>query len=487
MLNRHPNLFLSLALLGTLSLGSIQGQRVDHLRDSELFYRWIISAATQIWVHEGRLTGYDDGTSKFKDKELFTAIVERVEGEFPETALMDDDFDENGDPLPQLVRVVRDQLYDDILWDLANGPLLASERTDFLQYRLDRKLFSVGSQFSVGDLYAEDSSLYSNVNVGNLFFGFRKVAANLIWLQVDKFWHSGQIHRMIPSMKTTVALDPNFVDAYLLGAWHMSYNITAQLPVTPPDARKWNDRYKAFVGKREEFYYLGADFLKDGINKNPRDYRLYFDVGYAIYYQKIEDYKNAVLYLAAAVRHPHERWVPRMLNLALEKNHQFADAIAGWERYLLDYPDNSVAPRRIIINRGLLHEQNGDRLTARVAELKEEKRIDEADGLRAQAKEEYGKARAIWDELAFGTEDPFAEARLLRLNAVDNVARGRYYEAITELQEARWKSLQHFDEFSDTIMDIKEIAGMQLSLSEKMQRDRQLKEQELLARTPAAQ
>ena len=38
------------------------------------------------------------------------------------------------------------------------------------------------------------------------------------------------MHRMLPLMKTCVTLDPGFVDAYLLGAWHMAYNATASMP-----------------------------------------------------------------------------------------------------------------------------------------------------------------------------------------------------------------------------------------------------------------
>ena len=93
----------------------------------------------------------------------------------------------------------------------------------------------------------------------------------------------------------------------------MAYNITAKLEATPEPEKKWSEKYKRRLGRKEEWYHIAADFLKDGIRKNPRNYKLYFELGYGIYDQKVRDYTNAVRYMDAALDHPHERWVPRML------------------------------------------------------------------------------------------------------------------------------------------------------------------------------
>lgn len=473
-MRRHPNIVIGLIFAAVLAVGAIQGQRVDNLREAEAFYRWIINAATQARL--GNLEDEYESEEEYKDEELFQAVAEVMEYELPGTPPLT----EEGDIPPQIIRSVRDGIHDKEIWQAARSDALAEQRRNFLEYRRNEELYTLGTQFGVSDLYASDA----NVNIANLFFGFRKVAANFVWLQVDKFWHAGQVHRMIPSMRTTVALDPNFVDAYLLGAWHMAYNITAQLPVTPPRAREWNPKYKAWLGKRETYYYLATDFLKDGIRKNPRDYRLYFDLGYAVYYQKIKDYENAVRYLSEAVRYPHERWVPRMLNISLQKNGQYADAIAGWERYLERFPGNATAIRHIKINTGLLHERNAETLQRQAATLEEEGKLQEAAEKRDQAEQQIQQAREIWRSLDQGQGDVFAKARLLRLEALDFAEEDRYLEAVASLDEGRWASGEHFEEFSDLIIELKQKGDVPLSLSEKLAVDRKKREQELLERTP---
>lgn len=483
-MKKFPNLVLAALFVLGMSLGAIQGRNLSQTRDSEAFYRWIINAATQVQLGN-ELEPADVAAPDrelYQDRELFDAVADRLEGEFPEPAVIDEPV-ADAEPMSQLARLVPEGDQDQVLWGFVTGEELADLRTDFLTLRRERKLATLGTQLSAADLYSDDAALYSNVNLGNLFFGFRKVAANFVWLQVDKFWHAGQVHRMIPSMRTTVALDPSFVEAYLLGAWHMAYNVTAQLPVTPPDALEWDPVHEDFVGPRESYYYIAADFLLDGTYKNPREHRLFFDLGYAVYYQKLARYDRAVTYLARAVRLPHDRWVPRMLNMALEKNDQYADAIAGWERYAEQYPDNISAPRRIEINKGLLFEQNAERLRARASEIESDNET-EAKRLRAQAEDEEKKARAVWEELNFGGVDPFAKARLLYMDAKKLHAEKRYIEAVLKLEEARMLSAEHFDKFSDYIIDIKLEGGYPpLTLSEKLALDRRKAMEDLKVRT----
>src|SRR5690606_4545643 len=112
-------------------------------------------------------------------------------------------------------------------------------------------------------------------------------AANLVWLEVDRYWHKGQMHRMLPLMKTCVTLDPEFIDAYLLGAWHMAYNATASMSDTAWELRNYDALHEAWIGDKERYYFYGVDFLKDGIRKNPRNYKLYFDLGFSIYEIKL--------------------------------------------------------------------------------------------------------------------------------------------------------------------------------------------------------
>ncbi len=56
--------------------------------------------------------------------------------------------------------------------------------------------------------------------------GFRQVVAGLLWVRADSFFHSGNYDAILPLIRVITRLDPNFLDAYATGAWHLTYNFT---------------------------------------------------------------------------------------------------------------------------------------------------------------------------------------------------------------------------------------------------------------------
>lgn len=450
-MQKLPNFVLGLLFLGFLSLAVVQGRYVDHLRESDMFYRWVISSANQVRLF-GRLIDYtqEEEQQNLQDVPLYDKLVQAID----RASDLPDAEDAAGNT--KLERVVsasaaEDSPLDEKLWDMARGSQLAEERQAFLVAFRNKQLASVGTLPGLRDYYNSGTT----VSLGNMFFGFRKMAANLLWLQVDSFWHKGMLHRMVPLMQTSVMLDPEFVDAFLLGAWHLAYNATAQMKDTPEPLKVYYPQYQARLGAKERYYYQGIDFLKDGIRKNPRNYKLYFDLGYAIYQVKLNDYANAVKYLSEAIRHKHDKWVPRTLYLALQKNGQYAEAKAGWERYLREVdPNNANAPRFIRTNEALMLERRAE--DAR-------KKGDEA-----QAKALQEQAHAIWSELVETEKDPYALVRLRRMDALDLARQNRHHEAVALLDQARYESPDNFDEISDLMIKIKQEGKLPLYLSEKL-------------------
>lgn len=353
-----------------------------------------------------------------------------------------------------------DEQYSDLVFKLAAGDVLAKQREEFLEYSRDRKISSVASEFDPSAAYSEGA----NVSLANIFFGFRKVAANFVWLQVDRYWHQGMEQRMIPLMKMCTWLDPTFVDAFQLAAWHIAYNMTAKLPDTPEPLKQWNEKYKARIGEKELYYYIAIDFLEDGIRKNPRNYKLYFDLGYAIYNLKMKDYDKAVTYLTEAVRYPHEVWVPRMLNRSLEEAGRYEQALAGWETYLKRNPDNLTAPAFIVRNKARIKEKQAN-------EAAERARIATDPQAAALAKAEAEKLRdeaiKIYDSMSQPTEDPFAVGRIMKIKADRLMEQGLYLEAAALLQNARWKNPSMWDEATDLMIEAKVKGNVPLDLSEK--------------------
>lgn len=447
-MKRNSHIALVIALLASLALGSLQGCHLRHLREAEAFYRWLLAAAT----HE-RL--FKDTSDEFGDAELFNAVARKIE---PDIADWEVDEDEVEEGVSALGRVAGDRHHDRGLWNIARSKVLQEERVRFLQLARERKL-----SYARNIDYAEAQA--GGVNLFNLFFGFRKLAANFVWLQVDRYWHQGMMYRMIPLMKSCVLLDPNFIDAYLLGAWHLSYNATAKMPDTPPALKKWHPKYQVCLGEKELYHYLAVDFLKDGISNNPRNYKLYFDLGFAIYKNKLNDPPNAVLYLREAVRQPHDRWVPRQLYHCLELNGQYAESLAGWQDYMQRFPGTEtamdVAPRFIQRNTALIYEQRAEEASEAAQSAANP---DEAEALRMEAAENQQRAIEIWRAMS---DEPFAMYRLARIQAMAMVKEKRFMEAVALLDKARWENPSNFDDASDLMIDIKLEGGLPLSVSEK--------------------
>ncbi len=466
-MRRFPNIGLALVFAVTVAIGAFQGGRLDRMREAERFYRWVLAATTQsrFWADLSAESSAETPEEKaarerMMDSQLFESILQATDPVLPDTPLAKEDYDSQGNPMRKLVRFARDDANDKAIYDLCAGPVLKDQRADFLKFSREKRLLSVSSEFDPNAVYAQGAG----VSLGNIFFGFRKLAANFVWLQVDKYWHQGYEQRMLPLMKTSVTLDPNFVDAFLLGAWHLAYNKTAGMADTPWPVRQWSERFQAWVGDKELYLFEAVDFLKDGIRKNPRNYRLFFDLGYGIYNQKMKDYGKAVLYLSEAVLRRHDKWVPRMLYHSMTANGQYGDALAGWQDYLKRNPQDETAPRFIAKNQGLLAEKRYEDLMEQAAQATDPAQAEQFKTEAAKARQE---AEAIWNGPMMDS-DPYALGRIMRMKAKDLLRNGDYIEAVAILENARWKSNDFWDEASEMIIDTKGKAGIPLSTSEKM-------------------
>jgi tetratricopeptide (TPR) repeat protein len=68
---------------------------------------------------------------------------------------------------------------------------------------------------------------------GNLVLGgFRGIAADLLWLNIEDFWHKGQHYKMLPLFDSVSWLQPQYITVWAVGGWHMTYNIFANVDRT---------------------------------------------------------------------------------------------------------------------------------------------------------------------------------------------------------------------------------------------------------------
>ncbi|MBM3290253.1 MAG: hypothetical protein FJY92_08895, partial [Candidatus Hydrogenedentes bacterium] len=537
-MKKSPNFVVPFIALVALALGSLQGQRLQHLNECERLYRWMVSASTQmrLFGDPGKPPPGED-PAKYLDTELFAKLVELTDGRLPDIPVADTDYDKNTrKPFPKIVRYTaaphteeavkpgetrqsgaeeeeragqegiqtiyteEQRQRDQALWALAQSADAGALRKELWAAHRDGRVAAFGTQLGVAGLYQERGT---RISLANMFFGFRKMAANLVWLEVDRFWHKGQMHRMLPLMKTCVTLDPEFIEAYLLGSWHMAYNATASLSDTPWELRTYEPLNENWSGDKERYYFYGVNFLKDGIRKNPRNYKLYFDLGYAIYEVKLDNHVDAIKYLAEAIRLDHDRWVRRQLYRIKGVDGRLEESKAGWEDYLSQWPENLVAPRFIKLMDGEILDRDSDyagekaRAAERLAERAKARGdaaaaadwIAKAAHAHAAEKELFAKTKAFWDTLnaAISSEpeaDTYAQARSLRIEAAELRSQGRYDEAVAAIDQARWKSAEFWEAGTDLLMQYKQEGGLPLFLTDRSYLERKASEAEYTRHLP---
>jgi tetratricopeptide (TPR) repeat protein len=159
--------------------------------------------------------------------------------------------------------------------------------------------------------------------------GFRPMAANLLWLKADQYWHMGASGwwRMVPVLQTICELDPHFIDAWSTFGWHCAWNIYADAP--PEDKPKW--------------VQTGIDIYKRGIRFNPDKYDLYKDLAW-LYHDKLKDYDRAIPAWQETLKQPDApMYVRHMLAHCYEITWQVDKAIATWKECLRIDPKDHVA------------------------------------------------------------------------------------------------------------------------------------------------
>lgn len=169
--------------------------------------------------------------------------------------------------------------------------------------------------------------------LGLAFAGFREMAAGLLWVRADEFFHTGNYEALMPIFRMVTWLDPHQIIVYATGAWHLDYNFT--------DSYARSDR---------RYIPASISLLEEGIANNPRGYELYFELAWTHYYQKIKDYDKAVEWAEKAVQLPaidpntgreidRPLFVDRMLAHMYEKAGRLDDTDRQWRETLAKYKE----------------------------------------------------------------------------------------------------------------------------------------------------
>lgn len=173
-----------------------------------------------------------------------------------------------------------------------------------LQLRIDtyRERYKPGGTASFGYISREV--------LATALMGLREVAASLLWLKIEDYFHSGEHEKIAPLIRIITWLDPHFIEAYSSGAWQLAWN-----------SEDWR------------LIPSAVEFLNEGIKNNPDKYELYADLGW-LYYDKVKDYDKAIEWYKRATALPSPPPVKRMLAHSYERAGKIDEAIKIWKELI---------------------------------------------------------------------------------------------------------------------------------------------------------
>jgi hypothetical protein len=143
--------------------------------------------------------------------------------------------------------------------------------------------------------------------------GFREMIAGILWVRADSFFETGNYDAILPIVRLVTWLDPNQIDVYATGMWHIGYNFT--------DEKQRSDR---------RYLPSALSLGMEGSKTNSNTYELFFETGW-LWYHKIDDsYPNAVKWFEDAQKRKDMDLIPARKNVlgnAYLRNGQVQEAL----------------------------------------------------------------------------------------------------------------------------------------------------------------
>jgi tetratricopeptide (TPR) repeat protein len=146
--------------------------------------------------------------------------------------------------------------------------------------------------------------------------GFREMIAGILWVRADSFFDTGNYDAILPIIRLVTLLDPQEIDVYATGMWHIGYNFT--------DEEQRSDRR----------YIPSALALgKEGCRQNPETYELFFETGWLWYHKIDDDYDHAVDWFKKAQERPDMLPARKnLLGMALQRDGKPLEGLETYEK-----------------------------------------------------------------------------------------------------------------------------------------------------------
>ncbi len=161
--------------------------------------------------------------------------------------------------------------------------------------------------------------------IGALFFsGFRGMIVDLVWMRIDTLWYTCRYYKLPPLYEFVTSVQPEYIDGWVMGGWHMAYNMSLSVPKSP------NLSPQLCRKVEEKWVYQGLDFLKAGAMMNPESHKIYFEIAWT-YYHRLKDYKNSIPWFEkSAEQKGAPYYVVRLIAFAYEKMGDRESAYKKW-------------------------------------------------------------------------------------------------------------------------------------------------------------
>ncbi len=128
--------------------------------------------------------------------------------------------------------------------------------------------------------------------------GFRTVAADVLWLRVERDWHGGNWWEIPSLLEAVNQLDPHFELAWEVHGWHLAYNLHAESE-TVVDRRHYLER--------------GIAVLEEAVEANPDSWELTKELAWTLYDRAREPWRAAEYFRKADQFPESKSYVTRMI------------------------------------------------------------------------------------------------------------------------------------------------------------------------------
>ena len=169
-----------------------------------------------------------------------------------------------------------------------------------------RKRFSYSPVF---DFRKTFSLIFKNI----LTPGLRNVMVDLLLVKAHAYWHQTRWYRIPEVFEAVTILQPEWSDGWVIGAWHMAYNVTFEIL----QSKIYTKQEK--IKKIKWWENKSIKFLKSGLIINPNDPKIYFYLGW-INYHKLKKYRMAIVYFNKTIKlKDHNKDAERLIAYSYEK------------------------------------------------------------------------------------------------------------------------------------------------------------------------